>query len=309
MTQDILKSKTGNSIPFWLQPSISWDHDVWDTGQPFTRNELLLSSLLSLRYVDRWCYLLHLTFIQYFSSGLSLTTWHIPVSGGVVFSSQPSPSFVSSLHVRIWILFQVTLLCGLQIQCCSGKYYEMHLQLERVEIGPRWVWWDAWRFQLVFLPSLGCHIPSRTNLKSQISVWKHSRYLPLCPRSKANHDKKMHRFSSNHLLWMKIKNSFKETIPVKVSLHQDNPISSCWDLPALCLLYGLVLQTGKNKTKQKNPCPYTELYCISMEIVLFLFFGCSKRTKAFIQLWVLWVKYDPPAPPSGYILELKKSLR
>ena len=109
--------------------------------------------------------------------------------------------------------------------------------------------------------------------------------------------------------WMKIKNSFKETIPVKVSLHQDNPISSCWDLPALCLLYGLVLQTGKNKTKQKNPCPYTELYCISMEIVLFLFFGCSKRTKAFIQLWVLWVKYDPPAPPSGYILELKKSLR
>ena len=105
---------------------------------------------------------------------------------------------------------------------------------------------------------------------------------------------------------MKIKNSFKKTIPMKVSLHQDNP-----SFPAGIYLHcvcSMGLYCRLLKTKQNNPCPYSELHCISMEIVLFLFFDCSGRTKAFM-MWVLCVKYDPSAPPSGYILELKTPLR
>lgn len=179
----------------------------------------------------------------------------------------------------------------------------MHLQLERVEIGLRRVWWDAWQFQLVFLPSLGCHIPSRTNLKSLYGSTPAIFLSTPSPRQIMTKNAQVFKQSSP---WMKIKNSFKKTIPMKVSLHQDNP-----SFPAGIYLHcvcSMGLYCRLLKTKQNNPCPYSELHCISMEIVLFLFFDCSGRTKAFM-MWVFCVKYDPSAPPSGYILELKTPLR
>ena len=73
MTQDILKSESGNSIPFDSSNQFLETTDVWETGQSFTRNWLLLSFPLSLRYANRCRRLLHVTFIPYFSSGVSLT--------------------------------------------------------------------------------------------------------------------------------------------------------------------------------------------------------------------------------------------
>lgn len=171
------------------------------------------------------------------------------MGGGVMFCSQPLPSpFVSSLNVSIWILFQVTLLCGWLIWCCSGKYYEMHLQLERVEIGPRWVWWDAWQFQLIFLPSLGCHNPSRTNLKSLYGSTPTIFLFSPSPRPIMTKNAQVFKQSSP---WMKIKNSFKKTIPVKISLQQDNPsLLAGIYLHRVCPmgLYCKLLKTKQNKT-------------------------------------------------------------
>lgn len=260
--QDILKAKLG--IQFPLTPTINFLRP-WCLGNRSIFHKELASAQLSSPWgtwsgvVTSSTWPLSVLLLE-----VSLTRWHIPMGGGVMFCSQPLPSpYVSSLNISIWILFQVTLLCGwpdlMLLRQVLWNAFTVREGGNRTKMSLM----GCMAISADFLAFTGMSHSSRTisNLCMEAS-----HYLPLAPSPRPVMTKNAQVFKQS-FPWMKIKNSFKKTIPVKVSLQQDNP-SLLAGIYLHCVCYGLVLQTVKTKqTKQRLPLHF-ELHCTSMEIVL-----------------------------------------
>ena len=193
--KDILKSKSGNSIPFWLQRSISWDHGCLGNQSVFHK-ELASAQLSPLPEVREQAL-----------SPPPPDLYPVLLLGGV---------FNQMTYPRGWwghVLFSAFALSFCLFPACENmNFVSSYLALWVTHLMLlRQVLWSAFTVReggnRTKTSLMGCMAISAGFLaftgmshsfknKSQISVWKHPRYLPLYPLSKADHDKKCTGFQA-----------------------------------------------------------------------------------------------------------------